>query len=59
MTSLPLTGRVGARLSASPALDLSVSNRGDLMIGQMKIIRDELAKFFPEKTDHRAERGAS
>jgi hypothetical protein len=29
------------------------------MLGQMKIVRDELAAFFAEKSDHRMERVAS
>lgn len=40
--------RVSARRDVSPAPGSSVSNRGDLMLGQTKILRDELARFFAE-----------
>ena len=38
---------------------VSLESGGHLMIGQTKVIRDELADFFAEKTDRRAERVAS
>ena len=38
---------------------VSLESGGHLMIGQTKIVRDELADFFAEKTDRRAERVAS
>ena len=38
---------------------VSLESGGHLMLGQTKIIRDELAQFFAERRDHRAERVAS
>ena len=38
---------------------VSLESGGHLMLGQTKIIRDELAKFFAERRDRRAERVAS
>ena len=38
---------------------VSLESGGHLMLGQTKIIRDELADFFAEKKDRRAERVAS
>jgi pimeloyl-ACP methyl ester carboxylesterase len=38
---------------------VSLESGGHLMIGQTKVIRDELADFFAEKRDRRAERVAS
>jgi pimeloyl-ACP methyl ester carboxylesterase len=38
---------------------VSLESGGRLMIGQTKIIRDELAGFFAEERDRRAERVAS
>jgi pimeloyl-ACP methyl ester carboxylesterase len=38
---------------------VSLESGGHLMLGQMKIVRDELAAFFAEKSDHRMERVAS
>jgi hypothetical protein len=59
MTSLHLTRRVGALLSASRARFVSLESGGHLMLGQQKKGRDELADFFAEKRDRRAERVAS
>jgi pimeloyl-ACP methyl ester carboxylesterase len=38
---------------------VSLESGGHLMLGQTKIIRDELADFFAERKDRRAERVAS
>jgi pimeloyl-ACP methyl ester carboxylesterase len=38
---------------------VSLESGGHLMIGQTKIVRDELARFFAESAVRRAERGAS
>jgi pimeloyl-ACP methyl ester carboxylesterase len=38
---------------------VSLESGGHLMLGQMKIVRDELAAFFAERSDHRTERVAS
>ena len=38
---------------------ISLESGGHLMLGQTPIIRDRLAQFFAEGTDHRAERVAS
>ncbi len=38
---------------------VSLESGGHLMLGQTKIIRDELAHFFGESSDHRAEQMAS
>ena len=38
---------------------VSLESGGHLMLGQTKIIRDELADFFAERSDRRAERVAS
>jgi pimeloyl-ACP methyl ester carboxylesterase len=38
---------------------VSLESGGHLMLGQTNIARDELAKFFAERTDRRAERVAS
>ena len=38
---------------------VSLESGGHLMIGQTKVIRDELADFFAEKRDRQAERGGS
>jgi pimeloyl-ACP methyl ester carboxylesterase len=37
----------------------SLESGGHLMLGQMKIVRDELAGFFAERRDRRAEKAAS
>jgi pimeloyl-ACP methyl ester carboxylesterase len=38
---------------------VSLESGGHLMLGQKKIVRDELARFFAERRDRRAERVAS
>ena len=38
---------------------VSLESGGHLMLGQMKIVRDQLADFFAERGDRRAERAAS
>jgi len=38
---------------------VSLESGGHLMLGQMKIVRDQLADFFAERRDRRAERAAS
>ena len=38
---------------------ISLESGGRLMIGQTKIVRDELADFFAERSDRRGERVAS
>ena len=38
---------------------VSLESGGHLMIGRTKVIRDELARFFAERSDRRAERVAS
>jgi pimeloyl-ACP methyl ester carboxylesterase len=38
---------------------VSLESGGHLMVGQMKIVRDELAAFFAERSDRRTERVAS
>jgi pimeloyl-ACP methyl ester carboxylesterase len=38
---------------------VSLESGGHLMLGQTKIVRDQLADFFAQKTDHRVERVAS
>jgi pimeloyl-ACP methyl ester carboxylesterase len=38
---------------------VSLESGGHLMLGQTKIVRNELADFFRERGDHRAERVAS
>jgi hypothetical protein len=53
-------GEQARRLSASPgARFVSLESGGHLMIGQTKVIRDELTDFFAEERDRRAERVAS
>ena len=38
---------------------VSLESGGHLMLGQTKFVRNELADFFRERGDHRAERVAS
>jgi hypothetical protein len=47
------------RLTAPGARFVSLESGGHLMLGQMKIVRDQLADFFAERRDRRTERAAS
>jgi hypothetical protein len=47
------------RVDIPGARFVSLESGGHLMLGQAKIIRDELAAFFAERSDRGAERVAS
>ena len=49
--------RAAARIPG--ARFVSLESGGHLMLGQTTIVRDELASFFDERSDRRAERVAS